>query len=133
MKPWLSKAAFSPKHASWVWNTAYANIAAPIGPAVFYDVYFNPLNVTVSASVHIMVDNTAVVYCNGVLAGAVTQNSYLKKNYPRLPVRLLPGNNSFMFNATNTASSASHPTTPNSAGLIYGGESVCSCVCACEG
>ncbi|MEW5306486.1 MAG: hypothetical protein WDW36_008945 [Sanguina aurantia] len=120
MKPWLSKAAFSPKHTSWVWNTAYANIAAPIGSAVFYDMYFNPSNVTVSASVHIMVDNTALVYCNGVLVGSVSQNSYLKTNYPRFFVKLLPGSNTFVFNATNTASSPSHPTTPNSAGLIYG-------------
>ncbi|MEW5317010.1 MAG: hypothetical protein WDW38_008344 [Sanguina aurantia] len=119
MKPWYSNGSFIETTASWVWNTPKAAIGAPVTSATFIVYYFNPTNTTLNATLHIMADNSATVSCNGARVGSVADNTWLKFGaYPKLPIKMVPGQNSCVFIVTNVINPQS-PKTPNPAGVIY--------------
>lgn len=111
--PWKGNSKFPDPTASWVYSVAGANIGAPRDTYTnFQTIYTNSEAYPVTASLFVMVDDTATVYLNGVSLGAVVQFSYDNVG-PAMMVDLQPGDNKIDF-LTYNAGDADSP-----AGLIY--------------
>lgn len=112
--PWNSAGRFDlvdPK-ARWVWASANAQDGAPGGNVTFQTTYINNNSSPVEALLYVVIDDSVYITLNGAVIGSVT-NDHWDQKADALPVELLPGANTFLFNAYNQGTGSS------AAGLIY--------------
>ncbi|RKO90607.1 hypothetical protein BDK51DRAFT_50107 [Blyttiomyces helicus] len=105
MLPWGSTSKFADTTASWIWNTTTAAQNAPAGSVTFVNQYYNSSNNTISATLHILADDSATIFVNGTNIGTATAG-WAITSYTQLPVNLTPGSNLISIVATNASGPA---------------------------
>lgn len=99
MTPW-KVTNFKVPTAQWIWNTATAASGAPSGKVQFSQVYNNTSIAPLAASLHIIVDDSALIMLNGVQAGTAV-GGYAGP-YSQVAMTLQPGWNRVDVIATNS-------------------------------
>ncbi|RKO88795.1 hypothetical protein BDK51DRAFT_52292, partial [Blyttiomyces helicus] len=105
MCPWGSTSNFADTISSWIWNTLMAAKNAPAGSVTCVNEYYNSSNNTISATLHILADDSATIFVNGTNIGTATAG-WAKTSYTMLPVNLTPGANLISIVATNASGPA---------------------------
>lgn len=116
ISPWGTASAFADTTASWVWNVSgAATTAANSVPVVFENTVTNNTGAAYAATLHIMVDNYAIPYLNGVRLGWVPSGGWTTTAYTKLPVTVPTGTSVLRVEALNSYVASGN----NPAGLIY--------------
>jgi hypothetical protein len=119
MAPWGVNATFNGyfPDARWIWGSANANEKAP-GAGVTY-AFGTTFTVATAgtATVHIIVDNTATLILNGTTISSNIGGGWgAIPDYPKVKVSLMAGTNNLVINATNLSVAGEE----NPAGLLAG-------------